>query len=306
MRIAKAGMTNSISTINNRQQTTDGEAKPSRLGVVFSSGFFGFFAHAGFLSALRELQIKPCGYAGSSSGAIVAAMAASDMDDDAIRQMLLRVKKADFWDPDPWYFIFKEALKFFKGYTGYLTGDGFARLLAGIPARRIEDCPTPLAIAATDLTHKKEAIFTQGDLTEAIQASGAVPMLFKPVEINGAFYVDGGVTNKAPLKALADLVAVDKMIVHFIASDNVTEDECGFLKKRMTPWHIQYLAVNIARNEAYKRQLKMVRMQGIEVIEVRTNAPALGPNSLDMGLSAYKSAKASTLKILKNPNSLAL
>jgi len=33
-------------------------------GVVFSSGFFGFFPHAGFLSALRDLGITASGYAG--------------------------------------------------------------------------------------------------------------------------------------------------------------------------------------------------------------------------------------------------
>ena len=55
-------------------------------GIVFSSGFFGFFAHAGFLSAIRELGIKPAGVSGSSSGAILAAMAATEMTDDAIRE----------------------------------------------------------------------------------------------------------------------------------------------------------------------------------------------------------------------------
>jgi len=93
-------------------------ADSSKIGVVFSSGFFGFFAHAGFLSALRELKINPVGYAGSSSGAIVAAMAASGMSDDAIRELLLSVKKTDFWDPDEWHVILKKALGLFRGYTG--------------------------------------------------------------------------------------------------------------------------------------------------------------------------------------------
>jgi NTE family protein len=79
----------------------------SSIGVVFSSGFFGFFAHAGFLAALRDLKITPSGYAGASSGAIIAAMAASDMSDHTVREILLRLKKSDFWDPDPMPFILK-------------------------------------------------------------------------------------------------------------------------------------------------------------------------------------------------------
>jgi len=274
-------------------------ADSSKIGVVFSSGFFGFFAHAGFLSALRELKINPVGYAGSSSGAIVAAMAASGMSDDAIRELLLSVKKTDFWDPDEWHVILKKALGLFRGYTGYLRGDEFGRLLDRLPVRQIEDCGSPLAISATNLTTKQETIFTRGNLIRAIQASGAVPILFKPIEINGELYVDGGIVNKAPLNGLADLVDLDRIIVHFIASDNLEEFSHGFLRKMLTPWHIQYTAINIARKEAYKNQLEIVRMKGIEVIEVKTTAPTVGPNRLDRGLSAYKSAKASTLKILR-------
>ena len=59
-----------------------------KIGVVFSSGFFGFFSHAGFLSAVRELKIKPSGYSGASSGAIIAAMAASEMSDYDIKNVL--------------------------------------------------------------------------------------------------------------------------------------------------------------------------------------------------------------------------
>jgi len=68
-----------------------GKTQP-RLGVAFSSGFFGFFAHAGFLAALRELEITPSAYSGASSGAIVAAMAATGMSDLSIRKMLFSIE----------------------------------------------------------------------------------------------------------------------------------------------------------------------------------------------------------------------
>ncbi len=277
---------------------------PNRLGAVFSSGFFGFFAHAGFLAGLRELEIAPSAYSGASSGAIVAAMAACGMTDLSIREMLFSLRKEDFWDPDPGLFILRKAIGLFRGYTGYLRGNGFAQLLNGLPVKRIEECKIPLAIVATDLTKKREKIFTSGDLIRAIHASGAVPVLFKPVEIEGSLYVDGGITNKAPLKALADLVDLERIVVHFIASENVEEWGDLFLGKRFTPWHVQYLAVNIARQEAYRRQLEIVRMRGIEVIEVKTEAQPMGPNRFERARSAYNSSKASTLKILSESSML--
>lgn len=269
-----------------------------RIGVVFSSGFFGFFAHAGFLASLRDRNIQASGYSGASSGAIIAAMAASNMSDHAIRKVLLRLKKSDFWDPDPIPFIVKRALKLFRGYSGYLRGKGFARLLEHIPIKHIEDCPVPLVITATNLTYEREELFTRGSLAKGIQASGAVPMLFKPVEINGSLYVDGGIVNKAPVQALADLIQPQKIIVHFIASANLEAPSNNFLKKKMTPWHIHRLAVDISRDRAYQSQRDVIEQRGIELIEIRTNAPAVDPNSLENGISAYYTARETGIKIL--------
>jgi NTE family protein len=270
-----------------------------RIGVAFSSGFFGFFAHAGFLAAVRESGIEPTAYAGASSGAIVAAMAASGMSASAVREMLFSLKKRDFWDPDPWHSVLSHALRLFRGYTGYLKGNGFARLLQRLPARTFDECDTPLAISATDLTHKKEVIFTQGDLIQAIQASGSVPVLFKPTMINGALCCDGGITGKAPVEALADLCELDIILVHFIASDNVKESAHAFLKKRLTPWHIQHLAVNIARQKAYQKEVELVKSRGVDVIEVGTDAPPISPGRLERGPEAYEAARNAALKILR-------
>jgi len=274
------------------------KGKPSGTGVVFSSGFFGFFAHAGFLSAIRELGMTPIGYAGASSGAILAAMAASSMSDQDIKETLFNVKKSHFWDPDPLPVILKKVLRRLRGYTGYLRGEGFSKLLEKIPAKNIEDCPIPLIIVSTNLTLRREEVFTRGPLIQAIQASGSVPMLFKPVEIGGSLFVDGGMVSKAPVEALADEVRPDKIIVHFIASDNIGDRKNSFLNRGLTPWHIQHLAVNISRHEAYLRQCKRVRERGIEVVEVITNAPSVGPSKLERGPEAYEKAREETLTVL--------
>jgi len=270
----------------------------SRIGVVFSSGFFGFFAHAGFLAALRDRNICPSGYSGVSSGAIIAAMAASDMSDYNIREILARLRKSDFWDPDPIPLILKGALKLFRGYSGYLRGRGFASLLGHIPIRQIEDCHVPLVITATNLTSRREELFIRGNLTKGIQASGAVPILFKPVKINGSLYVDGGIVNKAPVQALADLIQPEKIIVHFIASDNLTGPSNSFLEKKITPWHIHHLAINISRDKAYQNQCDIIQQRGIELIEVQTHAPSVAPNSLKNGIPAYYKARETGIKIL--------
>ncbi|MFO7785788.1 MAG: patatin-like phospholipase family protein [Thermodesulfobacteriota bacterium] len=267
-------------------------------GVVFSSGFFGFFAHAGVLAAIRESGLQPTGYAGTSSGAIVAAMAACNMPDEEIRGILFSLRKRDFWDPDSPGALLPHLLRGFRGWTGYLRGRGFARLLERIPAKRIEDCITPLVVAATDLTLGKEAVLAEGDLVRAIHASGAVPGLFKPVRISGSWCVDGGMVDKAPVRALAEHIQPARILVHYMASDNLAARSDNFLAKRFTPWHIHSLSVNIARRVSYEHQCAFVRGQGIEVVEVRTCPPALGPNRLSSGPSAYAHGRKETLRFL--------
>jgi NTE family protein len=269
------------------------------IGVVFSSGFFGFFSHAGFLRALREAGFEASGYAGSSSGAVVAAMAASGMTDDAIREVLFGVRKPDFWDPDPPRVLAGEALRWFKGYTGYLKGEGFARLLRHIPLKRIEEARVPLVIAATNLTECREHLFRRGELIPALQASGAVPVLFKPVRIDGCLYVDGGVVNKAPLLGLADTIRPEKIVVHFIPSTGMGGGVNPFLKKAMSPWHLQHHAVNIGRQEAYRLQRKIACERGIDLREVVSEAPPVGPNTLHLGPLSYQRSYERTLEILR-------
>lgn len=275
-----------------------GMSREPSTGVVFSSGFFGFYAHAGVLSALRELGLRPAGYAGSSSGAIVAAMAACSMPDEDIRDILFRLRREDFWDPDSMTSVLGRVLRGLRGWTGYLHGRGFAGLLERIPAKRIENCTFPLVIAATDLTHQRELVLTEGDLIPAIHASGAVPGLFKPVRLHGAWCVDGGMVDKAPVRALAERIRPSRILVHYLASDNLSDRPDAFLRKRFTPWHIHSLSVNIARRVSYEHQCELLRARGVEVVELRTTPPPVGPTRLAAGPAAYHQARSEALRTL--------
>lgn len=277
----------------------DKEKHTPKVGVAFSSGFFGFFAHAGFLSAIRELKIQPSGYSGASSGAIIAAMAASKMSDEEIKNILFNVKKTEFWDPDSLRQIVKAGLKLFRGYGGYLKGQRFGNLLEQIPAKRIEDCPIPLLITATNLTYQREESFIKGDLKKAIQASGAMPVLFKPVVIGDTIYVDGGMVNKAPIQTLSELIHPAKIIVHLIKSSGLKDyPNNSFFRKSFSPWQIYRLSVDISRQKAYQRQCLLLQQQGIDIVTVNTDALKAGPNSLEYGEIDYNNTRKNTLSVL--------
>lgn len=271
-----------------------------KVAVIFSSGFFGFYAHAGFLAALRESGIRPAAWAGTSAGAIIAALAASGTDDERIKGFLFSLKKGDFWDPQPAASMLIALMRGFRGFGGYLKGERFLSLLREVlPVKSFEECKVPLFVAATDLTLRREKVFSRGDLPRAVCASCAVPMLFSPVEIDGSLLVDGGVTSKAPIKAVIAAERPDILIIHYIASRGVEGEGNPFLRRAFTPWFIHDLAFDIARLESYGHQKALAAEAGVRVIEINTNAPPVGPGSLERGPAAYEHSRIRGLEALK-------
>ena len=55
---------------------------------------------------------------------------------------------------------------------------------------------------ATDLETGEQNSLDSGILAQAIIASGAIPSLYNPVEINGKTLIDGGVVNNYPVEEL--------------------------------------------------------------------------------------------------------
>jgi NTE family protein len=170
--------------------------------LALSSGFFGFFAHAGMVSVLEEEGLLPARIRGSSAGALAGGLWAAGVPARRIREELLAVRREDFWDPAPG--------------LGLLRGARFrARLESILPVRRIEECPMPAAFSAFDLWARRTAVLRQGPLAPAIQASCAAPFLFHPVRIGGRTYLDGGVLDR---HGLAGLEAEGRVLYHHLTS----------------------------------------------------------------------------------------
>jgi Predicted esterase of the alpha-beta hydrolase superfamily len=180
--------------------------KEDEFTLSLSAGFFGFFAHTGFVKALHEENLMPKLLTGSSAGAIVSACLASGMKPDEIEKSILEVSKKDFWDP---------ALG-----LGYLKGQKFENRLASFLPPTFENLKTPLHIATYRISHRKTEIMRSGSLPAAVRASCAVPLMFHPVKINNSLYWDGGIRDKAGLHAVG---THDRVLSHFLISDKVAD-----------------------------------------------------------------------------------
>lgn len=172
--------------------------------LVLSSGFFGFFAHAGVVHALEEQGLVPSALCGSSAGALVAGLWGAGVPAALLRERLLSLRRGDFWDPDP-------ALGLRRGGgapgpgLGLLKGQLFEGLLqealAQVGVRTFAECRVPVRVVAYDVARRATVVLRAGELAPALRASCSVPGLFQPAHIAGRRYLDGGIGDRPGISA---------------------------------------------------------------------------------------------------------
>lgn len=163
------------------------------IALALSGGGARSIAHVGALRVLEREGIPIRRVSGTSGGGLIAVLVAAgypllDLERDA-RSLEWR-RLAD---------LRPHAL-------GLMT----AEKLGHFVARRIGELDfaglkIPCAVVATDLTSGGRRVFDRGPVIPAVQATCAVPEFYRPVEIDGHLYVDGGVVEPLPLEALRAL-----------------------------------------------------------------------------------------------------
>jgi NTE family protein len=164
--------------------------KSKEISLVLSGGGARGIAHIGAIEELEERGYTINAVIGTSMGAMVGGIYALG-------------KMEEFKN---WLFTL-DRLKVFRlvdltlGKQGLIKGDRvFQAMKEFIPDKNIEDLNIPYKAIATDIIHKKEIVFEQGEIFKAIRASVAIPTVITPVSYTKEqLLVDGGVLNNIPL-----------------------------------------------------------------------------------------------------------
>ncbi|MDU4961417.1 MAG: patatin-like phospholipase family protein [Sporomusaceae bacterium] len=218
----------------NGKQTV--KAKTPRLGLALSGGALRGLSHIGVLKALEDNSIPVDFIAGTSAGAVVAALYACGYRPDEIQTAAKAVSFSDLVKIKiPFFSMLKKGKKWLfsrKRRTilpaGIIQGDRiekyFARFLLN---RTVQDTKIPLAITAVDLYSADTVFFLTPHpgmreilnaryyyhtaLNEAVRASISIPGIFTPVKYRGMLLVDGAVKNNLPTDILRHMGA-DRVI----------------------------------------------------------------------------------------------
>ena len=168
---------------------------PLEVVLALGGGAARGLAHIGIIRVLEDHGIVVRGVAGTSIGAIVGGLYSAgklDTYEAFVRKMdakgMLRML-------DP-----------IIPRSGLLGGGRVVRKLEEfVGGIQIEDLELPFCAIATDLESGVEVVLRDGSLVDAIRASFAIPGVFTPLQVDGYWLVDGGVSTPVPIRAARSL-----------------------------------------------------------------------------------------------------
>lgn len=193
-----------------------------RVGLVLSGGGAKGFAHIGVLKVIDSIGLKVDYVAGTSMGAVIGALYSSGYSgkqldslfsvidfDTLIGDEIPRASKSFFERLNRERYAISLPFDDFKIQlpSAISRGQNVFNLLSRLTLHvsgidNFENLPIPFFCVATNIETGQGVILDRGSLPQAIEASGAFPSLFQPVEINGQLLIDGGVVNNYPVDEL--------------------------------------------------------------------------------------------------------
>lgn len=178
-----------------KKAISGGEADFSEVGLALGGGAALGAAHVGVLRALEEYNIRPGFIAGTSIGAMVGAFYAFGMPVDKIEEIALKLDWLDI-----------SGIKLSK--MGLLSNDELGDLLEKeLGEVTFDQADIKLAVVATDIANGEKVIISDGKVSDAVEASTCIPVIFEPVKFNNRLLVDGGLLESVPVTAVGELGA---------------------------------------------------------------------------------------------------
>lgn len=170
-----------------------GFRKNPKYGMAFSGGGARGFAHIGVISALEQFNLRPQILSGVSAGSIAAVLYGAGLTPDEIMECFAETQK------------FTDYTEFSIPTTGFFRLDKFGKLLSEwLPVTNLEELKIPTVVCATNLDKGTSIGWCRGEIIPRVLASCSIPIIFRPVIINGTHYVDGGVLRNLPAWAIRD------------------------------------------------------------------------------------------------------
>ena len=239
-------------------------AKNKTVSLVLSSGGARGLAHVGVIEELERRGYAIGEIAGCSAGALVGGMYAAGKLPE-FKDWICNLDRVDVFS----------LMDFTFSSRGFIKGEKvYQALKKVVPDQNIENLPIRFSCNAVDVNSGKEHVFTQGSLYKAIRASGSIPSVFLPAQIDKRNFIDGGVLNPVPISLISDphktlivVVNTNSLAEHFLPPAH----KKSIQKKSMTMpgWLMDY---QNKMKQYFPEEIKKVQQRRYSAMELVTRS----------------------------------
>lgn len=219
-----------------------------KVGLVFSGGGAKGLSHIGTLKALEENHIPIDYITGTSMGGIVGAMYAAGYSPKRIEEIALS-KDFQNWvngryTSDYTYYFQKNAPNasmltakvaidtgFHFSFRSNIINDiplNFAFLelfsqASAVSKDNFDHLFVPYRCMVADVLSQKSITVGKGNLAEAVRATMTVPIIYRPIKLDGKYVFDGGLYNNFPADVMEKEFKPDYVIGINVSSKTYNE-----------------------------------------------------------------------------------
>jgi NTE family protein len=191
--------------------------------LALSGGTAKSVTHVGVLKAIARSGVPITYIAGTSGGSIVGTMYASGMPMSSLEGIATTMS----W---------RKLVSIRLSRLGFISSERIEDFMRdAIGDLTFDQLNIPCGVVATNLVTGAKRVFASGFVARAVRASCSIPQIYLPVEIDGHYYVDGGLAEYLPAESALDMGA------EFVVGSNLAPVDESYHR----PHHILQLVVQI-------------------------------------------------------------
>jgi predicted acylesterase/phospholipase RssA len=256
-----------------------------KVALVLGGGGARGIAHLGVLQRLEEVGYPLESVSGTSAGALAGALFASGFSgqemEEIFRRMDLGQAALDPLMRRPGVTLEEQekhsdtlvSAEFDEGHFTVVqslrSGRELQRILQGLLTRAsffskgdFDRLRFPLRVLATNLETGQGRVFQQGNLTQAVMASMAVPGGLQPVVIDGQQFVDGALVENLPVSVAKEAFHPDLVLAVDVSAPLARRSSTNFLSVAI---HSLDLVVERRQWESRKQADLLVRLDQADI-----------------------------------------
>jgi len=257
-----------------------------KIAFVASGGAARGLAHLGVLRACEELGLVPDIFVGASAGAIVGAMYGQDIPLDVILDAYRLPWRRRHQGP-------RLHLSTFMGMPSPAELSDPGHLMAGVfslgrferylsehlPINDFRRLNHPVYVTAVDIDRAEREVFGRGynesvPISKAVAASCCVPGVFRPMSIDGRYFVDGEVARTLSADLAVEAGAEVVIISNIYRPQQEVVGKRSVARQGMHRVLRQSLSTLLTEKERRGVELLSKRYPHVTFIDI---APDLGP-----------------------------